>query len=117
MRSHFRRREATGDGAGDNDFLFYFSHELPRLARGQLSQSISPVARANGFVPPSYLSGEYKFYCVIIQIVLQFKLSGGGEASSGWGDTIVPFSKNIDFVAYHPLDDRPGFKFAMQESG
>jgi hypothetical protein len=29
----------------------------------------------------------------------------------------LPFSKNIDFVAYHPLDDRPGFKFAMQESG
>lgn len=28
----------------------------------------------------------------------------------------MPFSHNIEAVAYHPLGDRPGFKFAMQES-
>jgi hypothetical protein len=27
----------------------------------------------------------------------------------------MPFAKNVSYVAHHPLDDRPGFKFAMQE--
>ncbi len=27
----------------------------------------------------------------------------------------MPFSSNIEAIAYHPLGDRPGFKFAMQE--
>lgn len=26
----------------------------------------------------------------------------------------MPFSKDVEYIAYHPLDHRPGFKFAMQ---
>lgn len=29
----------------------------------------------------------------------------------------MPFGHNVEAIAYHSLDDRPGFKFAMQESG